>query len=339
MFLVDKYRPKSIKKAFFHRDILEQLTTISQDISIPHMIFYGPLGSGKNTLINLFLAKIFGQGVNRIHDKIYNVTGSGNSVTEVIIKQSKYHIVIEPNNNNFDRYLIHDVVKKYAKCTPVTGLTNHKPFKIVFINNLDDLSYYAQTSLRRTMELYSKNCRFIMLSRCLSKVIDPLISRCLCFRVQSPPNSDLFRYSLEISARENISLNMEQYNDIISKSQGNIKTLLWSLEMYKYGLENSSTTYVVSLNEIIELITKYNPMAILEIRQHLYNMMITNISSSTIIKDITNKLLDVNIDVLKKNKILEQTAIYDCNLTRGRRNIMHLEAFIQNVIYILHLNK
>ena len=35
-----------------------------------------------------------------------------------MIKQSKHHIIIEPNNNNFDRYLIQDIVKEYARRYP-----------------------------------------------------------------------------------------------------------------------------------------------------------------------------------------------------------------------------
>ncbi len=47
MFLVDKYFPKNIEDVVFNKYILEQLFIISQDDSIPHIIFYGPEGSGK----------------------------------------------------------------------------------------------------------------------------------------------------------------------------------------------------------------------------------------------------------------------------------------------------
>ena len=52
MFLIDKYAPKTIKDSIFHKDLLDFLSFISKDESIPHMIFYGPEGSGKKRIIS-----------------------------------------------------------------------------------------------------------------------------------------------------------------------------------------------------------------------------------------------------------------------------------------------
>ena len=61
------------------------------------------------------------------------------------------------------------------------------------------MSYYAQTSLRRTMERYNDKCRFMMWCKSLSKVIEPLQSRCICLRIPSPTDDELFRYIFKIS--------------------------------------------------------------------------------------------------------------------------------------------
>ena len=45
----------------------------------------------------------------------YTISGYGNSKTKVKIKQSKYHIVIEPNSNGFDKYLIQEIIQNYAR--------------------------------------------------------------------------------------------------------------------------------------------------------------------------------------------------------------------------------
>ena len=182
---------------------------MSKDESIPHIIFYGPEGSGKKTIINIFLELLYDKNVHNVTNTIYKVTGSGNTSKDVVIKQSNYHIVIEPNNNNFDRYLIQDVVKEYAKRMPLNVFSKHKAFKTVVINNVDNLSFYAQTSLRRTMELYSNTCRFIMWSCSLSKVIDPLISRSYCFQIASPKREELFDYIYHISVKENLQLDLK----------------------------------------------------------------------------------------------------------------------------------
>lgn len=223
MFFVDKYAPKTINDLEFHKKEIKLLQKMSQDHSIPHIIFCGPDGSGKKTLISLFMEMLYDSEVNKLCDSVYKVTGSGNSTTDVVIKQSNYHIIIEPNNNNFDRYLIQDVVKEYAKKIPLSVLTSNKTFKTVLINNIDNLSYYAQTSLRRTMEKYSGTCRFIMQCKSLSRVIDPIRSRCYCFKIDAPSDDDIFGVIANIGYKESISLTLKDYDELIKLSNGNVK--------------------------------------------------------------------------------------------------------------------
>jgi replication factor C subunit 3/5 len=339
MFFIDKYKPKNIKQAYFHKDIINKLKNMSEDDSIPHIIFYGPEGSGKNTIISMFLEMVYDKYVHTLSDAIYAVTGSGNTVTQVTIKQSNYHIVIEPNNNNFDRYLIQDIVKEYAQRAPLDIFTKKKHFNTVLINNIDNLSYYAQTSLRRTMEIYSSTCRFIMWCSSLSKVIEPLRSRCYCFRVPAPTDDDMFGYLLEITQKENIQLDLKQRNNIIKLAQGNIKTVLWLLELTKLK-ENFATTYDEVIEEITKLILTTNMIQIITIRDLLYKIMITNITGSQIIKDIVKALLNnPSISVDNKIDIVQLSAKYEHNLIRGRRQIIHLEAFITHTIAALKNKK
>ena len=340
MFFVDKYNPKTLEESVFHNDILEQLKIISSDNSIPHLIFHGPKGSGKKTIIRLFLMMLFGKSASREHNIIYTITGSGNNSTEVKIKQSKHHIVIEPYNTNFDKYLVNDIVKKYAKTTPIDiFMPNRKSFKIIFIKDIDKLSYYAQTSLRRTMEIYSKNCRFVMLSHSLSKVINPLISRCLCIKINSPSDKDIFRWIYSIGSDNNISMNLNSYSDIINKSNGNLKTALWKLELCKYKLDYN-TTFDIMINKIVEMLILFGTRAIMDVRDAIYKIIITNISGTAIITNIVLNLINNN-DLTNEDKreIIKAGAKYQSNMIQGRHIIIHIEAFIQSIIYTLHIHK
>ena len=53
------WKYQSPSKCYFHKQILEKLKIISSDDCMPHIIFYGNPGTGKKTLINLFLEMIF----------------------------------------------------------------------------------------------------------------------------------------------------------------------------------------------------------------------------------------------------------------------------------------
>ena len=148
MFLVDKYYNNS-NLVTCHEDILQKLldtfdahSQIYENIedvvkkpfdefkevikdlesgvwryaNFQHLIVYGRSGCGKEYLVNKLLSKIYGKKVVKTEKVEYTISGYGNSKTKVKIKQSKYHIVIEPNSNGFDKYLIQEIIQR--------GLTN-----------------------------------------------------------------------------------------------------------------------------------------------------------------------------------------------------------------------
>lgn len=339
MFLIDKYTPQSWEDAFFHKDLINLLNVMSKDEAIPHIIFYGSEGTGKKTMIRLFLEMLFDKSVHKTKDVLYNVTGSGNKSTKEKIKQSNYHIVIDPKNNNFDRYLIHDIVKEYAKRRTLGAFQTNRVFKVVMINNLDNMSYYAQTSLRRTMERYNDKCRFVMWCNSLSKVINPLQSRCVCLRIPSPTDDELFQYILDISLKEKINLNLDQYTQIISKSNGNIKKALWELDFHRFGYD-MNTDYCDSLQEIIKLILEADLSNVLEIRNIIHNLMITNFDGTTIMSDLVDAMCcNDNISDTSKQKIVQTCSEFEYQLVKGRRDIIQFDGLITTIMRIIYESK
>lgn len=335
MFYVDKYYPRDLKSVQFHKQEMELLKKMSEDNSVPHIIFHGSPGSGKKVLLGLFLEMLYDKNVHKVSDSLYKVSGSGNTTTDVMIKQSNYHIVIEPNNNNFDRYLIQDVVKNYARKVPLDVFNSKKTFKTVLINNVDKLSYYAQTSLRRTMEKYSETCRFIMWCGSLSRVIDPIKSRCYTFRISAPTDEDLLELLMKISHKERIKVTLQDYEQILVRSKGNTKTALWLLNCKSMDIPYG-TSYSKKIKRITDLLLTCDPTAIMNIRFLIYDIMITTVPGTQIIKDMIERLYnDETICDNCKMNIVEVAAEFEHNLVRGRREINHMEAFIAKTITVL----
>ena len=348
----DKINPEDLwlygsnpHKCFFHKDIFKKLEKISKDDSLPHIIFYGNPGTGKKTLINIFLEMIFDNSIYKLDDSKYTIMSSGNNESEVIIKQSDHHIIIEPNNTNFDRYLIQEIVKEYAKKYPLCIFEKSRKFKAVQINYLDNLSYYAQTSLRRTIEKYSKTCRFIMWCYSLSKVIEPLRSRCLCIHIPTQTDEQLYKWMYNICCLEKIKIKPNIIESILAKSNGNLKSILWKLDLYRYN-NKIYNSYEEGINKIInEIISIKNnkiidpafPINIPKIREYIYKMYVTNISLNIIIKDILKSILFHNKDITKEqiNDIINSASEFEYRLSKKRRDIIHLEAFVINIIFIL----
>lgn len=338
MFLMKKYIPKSAKDAFFHKDKLLKLEKMAKDKSISHIIFYGPEGCGQKMTVSMYLEMLYGEKVNDVTDTVYKVCGSGNSSSDVIIKQSDYHIVIDPTGTNYDRYLIRDVVQLYIKRQTWGFYTSNKNFKVVLINNADNLSHYGQTALRTILETYTGDCRFIMWCNTLSKIFDPLRSRCYCFRLDIPNNKEIFRYITTISAYENIKLTLEDYDNIISKSDNDMKKILWLLDCKKYGMSTESV-YDKNINEIVDLILRCKTSDIVKFRNKSYPITITNYKCTKILKDILDNILKRDtINDMSKIAIIEMADEAEYNLIRGRHDIVHIESFIVKIMKHLFNN-
>lgn len=341
MLLSDKYNPRRTGDFIVHREKQKLLDVIAQDHSIPHMIIYGPRGSGKNTLVEYFLEKIFGKEVNNMKINTYKVLSSSNKTEDVAIKQSKYHIIIEPNNNNHDKYIIQDIIKTYATNNTIGFFTPTRKFKVVFIDNIDFLSYNAQASLRRTMEIYAHSCRFIMICTSLSKIIDPLKSRCFCFRVENPCKTQIYKLVLSISCMEKMDLIHEEIVELVNKSDRSLRETYWQLELRKAKCRDLLSIdllvqeivldiflVIEEKEEIISILTKN--------REKIYNLLVSNITISEIIVLLMNEILRI----LKKEGLSEQyvyetvllASAFEYNGVYGRKEINHLEGFYIGII-------
>ncbi len=350
MLLSDKYSPRKTKEYIVNGYLSELLQTIAKDSSIPHIVMYGPPGSGKKTLANGFLEQIFGKEVNNMKSTIYKVNGSGNKTEDVEIRHSQNHIVIEPDNNGHDKYIIQDIIKSYLSGGTI-NFSKSKKFKVVFINNVDYLSYNAQASLRRTIEIYSSTCRFIMVCTALSKIIEPLKSRCFCFRIPNPLKSDLFKLVLTVSAYEKINLTIPEIKDIVNKSNRNLKELYWLLEMKKQKCDGLLSSDIIISEIVVDIfsVTKDKEVDVIEIlsinRDKIYNLLITNITLTEIITMITNNILNYlkNNEIDNRDKYIYTTISlatkYEHRGIYGRKEINHLEGFFVSLIQQYYLIK
>ena len=310
-----------------------------------HLIVYGLSGCGKEYLVNKLLEKIYGKAGIELKEVEYTVSGYSNTKTKIMIKQSKHHIIIEPNSNGFDKYLIQEIIQDYAKSELLNILKHRKLFKVVVINKIDNLSYYAQASLRRTMEKYSSTCKFILLSDQLSKIIEPIRSRCLMIRVPLPTKIQILETILYVSQKEKINISFRDINNIIENADNKVNNALWLLEIHKYGIKYERNWETVIDNIITLLLSPdiknnkklYNVLK--KIREQYYILFITNIPTQIIIRKIMDKLLVSANDLELKYNIIDITSIFEQRLSQGTRHIIHMEAYIVRLINLFTTNK
>jgi replication factor C subunit 3/5 len=229
---MDKYQPKNIGDLDFNHNITEILKTISQKEDFPHLIFYGPEGAGKKTRIRAFLSLIFNNGVHKVNTELKQLKVNSTTV-EYLITSSNYHIELTPSDSEMhDRIIIQKVIKESASSSLIDTKSSRK-FKIIVLQEIDNLTREAQAALRRTMEKYTKSCRLIMSCNSLTKIIPPIRSRCLSLRVPCPSESDIKNILTNIKMRETVSINDKQIESIVQSCERNVRRAVNSLQLSK----------------------------------------------------------------------------------------------------------
>uniref|UniRef100_A0A804M5B3 AAA+ ATPase domain-containing protein n=1 Tax=Zea mays TaxID=4577 RepID=A0A804M5B3_MAIZE len=189
MLWVDKYRPKTLDKVTVHDQVAQNLRKFVSEQDCPHLLFYGPSGSGKKTLILALIKQMFGAGAEKVklENKTWKIdTGTRTFEIELAMLSSAHHVEMTPSDAGFqDRYVVQEVIKEMAKNRPIDA-KGKRAFKVLVLNEVDKLSREAQHSLRRTMEKYSSSCRLILCCNSSSKVTEAVRSRCLNVRVNAP---------------------------------------------------------------------------------------------------------------------------------------------------------
>ena len=213
---------------------------------------------------------------------------------------------------------------------------------MVVINLIDNLSYYAQASLRRTMEKYANTCKFIFISNQLSKINEPLKSRCLVIRVPLPTDIMIMNIIMNISIKENIKLSLQDMKMILKKAENNINKTIWMLEMKKFNVPNDAdwTDILDRITDIIITKEKYSSKNMLEIiktiRELLYILFITNIDFHLIIRKLMLLFIKKIPEISIRYNIIETTSLFELRISQGTRYIIQMEAYLIKIIYIMN---
>jgi len=193
---VEKYRPKKISQLVDQKEIVGSIQSLLKNqAEMPHLLFSGSAGVGKTTLALCLSHEILGD-----HWK--------DSILELNASDERGINMVRDRVKMFSRY---------------AGLDSKIPFKIIILDEADEMTADAQTALRRIIEDTSKICRFILIANNISKIIDPIQSRCAIFKFSTIPEKDVVLYLKEISKKEKIKFDENGLGAIYEYSEGDLR--------------------------------------------------------------------------------------------------------------------
>lgn len=176
------------------------------------MLFYGPPGTGKTSTI-LALAK-----------ELYGPELAKTRVLELNASDERGISIVREKVKDFARMQLTNPPPGYKARYPCP------PFKIIILDEADSMTQDAQSALRRTMETYSKITRFCLICNYVTRIIDPLASRCSKFRFKSLDQGNAKRRLQEIAEKEGVAIEDAAVDALIKCSEGDLRKAITYLQ-------------------------------------------------------------------------------------------------------------
>jgi len=193
---VEKYRPKKISEIVNQKEIMGSLGALLKNQSeMPHLLFSGSAGVGKTSTAICISRDILGK-----HWQDYSLELNASDERGIGMVREK--------------------VKKFSR---FAGLDTEIPFKIIILDEADEMTSDAQTALRRIIEDTAKYCRFILIANNLSKIIEPIQSRCVVFKFTRISNKEISSQLKFIAQKEKIKADEKGLETISDYADGDIR--------------------------------------------------------------------------------------------------------------------
>ena len=190
----EKYRPQSLSEMVNQKEIVERLESFVKTKNIPHCIFAGPPGTGKTTAALCLARDLYGAGYR---EHLMELNASDERGINVVRK----------------------TVKTFARMRSIGEI----PFKIMILDEADNMTRDAQQALRRTMERFTETCRFILIANYSGKIIEPIQSRCAPFRFTYLSREDQDVYLRPIIEKENVKMSGDGLDAIFEVCGGDLR--------------------------------------------------------------------------------------------------------------------
>lgn len=305
----EKYRPRSLEEMIDQEDIVSRLKNFVEEKNLPHLLFVGPAGVGKTTSILALSRDLYGSGYR-------------NYILELNASDERGIDVIREKVKNFARTA--------AIASPVS-------FKILIMDEADSLTSAAQHALRRTMEMYTRTCRFCLIGNYSENIIDPIQSRCSIFRFSPLPEEHIKGWLSKIAAKEEVILIEGGLDALYESSGGDMRKAINLLQAAAatQGKEVDDIAIYnvlgrVSPQKVRDMIKEGLDGNFLESRENLRTLLIDEgLSADDIIKMIYREIMKMTeIPEKWKIKLSDQIGTVDYRLTQGSRPEIQLSTLL-----------
>ncbi|MDH5792969.1 MAG: replication factor C small subunit [Candidatus Bathyarchaeota archaeon] len=306
----EKYRPKTLDDMVNQKEIVERLKSFVKSRNVPHCIFAGPPGTGKTTAALCLARDLYGDAYRE-------------------------HLMELNASDERGINVVRETVKTFARIRSIGEI----PFKIMILDEADNMTSDAQQALRRTMERYTETCRFIMCANYSGKIIEPIQSRCAPFRFTFLPREEHDKYLKRISEKEDVKLLKDGLDAIFEVCSGDLRKAINTLQAAASLNKPVDAKVVYSITgraspaDVRKMIETVMAGNFLEARKQLRDMIQKyGVAGSDIIRQIHTEIFRTEIPEPWKIKLAGVVGEIDYRLVEGADEEVQLSALLARLV-------
>ena len=306
----EKYRPKTLDGMVDQKEIVERLKSFVKSRNVPHCIFAGPPGTGKTTAALCLARDLYGDAYRE-------------------------HLMELNASDERGINVVRETVKTFARVRSIGEI----PFKIMILDEADNMTSDAQQALRRTMERYTETCRFVLCANYSGKIIEPIQSRCAPFRFTFLPREEQDKYLKHIAENENLKLLKDGLDAIFEVCSGDLRRAINTLQAATSLSKPVDAKVVYSITgkaspaDVQKMIETVMGGNFLEARKQLRDMIQKyGVAGSDIIRQIHTEIFRAEIPEPWKIRLADVVGEIDYRLVEGADEEVQLSALLARLV-------
>jgi len=305
---VEKYRPERLEDVVGHPDITERLQSYVDRDDLPHLLLAGPAGTGKTASSVSIAKEIYGDDWQ---DNFLELNASDERGIDVV----------------------RDRIKDFAR----SSFGGHD-YRVIFLDEADALTDDAQSALRRTMEQFSDNTRFILSCNYSSKIIDPIQSRCAVFRFAQLGDDAVADHLRTIAENEGLDYTEDGIEALVYAADGDMRRAINALQAASATGEvvDEETVYAITATarpeEIEEMVTEALGGDFTAARATLDDLLTNRgLAGGDIVDQIHRSVWSFDVEEAAAVRLLDRLGEVDYRIAEGANERVQLEALLASV--------